>query len=75
MCGLAGELRFDHQPADLAAVERITHHRAPRGPDAWGFHAQGPIALGHRRLGRSNNLFSIAGQITDDGVELGDRNF
>lgn len=23
---------------------------APRGPDAWGFHSQGPIALGHRRL-------------------------
>lgn len=50
MCGLAGELRFDAQPADLAAIERITHHLAPRGPDAWGFHAQGPIALGHRRL-------------------------
>ena len=50
MCGLAGELRFDNQPADLAAVERITHHLAPRGPDAWGFHSQGPIALGHRRL-------------------------
>lgn len=50
MCGLAGELRFDQQPADLAAIERITHHLAPRGPDAWGFHAQGPIALGHRRL-------------------------
>ncbi|TDF81160.1 N-acetylglutaminylglutamine amidotransferase [Pseudomonas sp. H9] len=55
MCGLAGEFRFtpiDHppRPADLAAVERITHHLAPRGPDAWGFHSQGPIALGHRRL-------------------------
>jgi asparagine synthase (glutamine-hydrolysing) len=50
MCGLAGELRFDHQPADLAAIERITHHLAPRGPDAWGFHSQGPVALGHRRL-------------------------
>ena len=50
MCGLAGELRFDNQPADLSAVERITHHLAPRGPDAWGFHSQGPIALGHRRL-------------------------
>jgi asparagine synthase (glutamine-hydrolysing) len=53
MCGLAGELRFIDQaprPADLAAVERITHHLAPRGPDAWGFHSQGPIALGHRRL-------------------------
>ncbi|MBM7059675.1 N-acetylglutaminylglutamine amidotransferase [Pseudomonas sp. UL073] len=50
MCGIAGELRFDHQPADLAALERITHHMAPRGPDAWGFHSQGPIGLGHRRL-------------------------
>lgn len=28
----------------------MTHHLAPRGPDAWGFHSQGPIALGHRRL-------------------------
>ncbi|HWD31054.1 MAG TPA: N-acetylglutaminylglutamine amidotransferase [Pseudomonas sp.] len=55
MCGLAGEFRFTPvahppRPADLAAVERITHHLAPRGPDAWGFHSQGPIALGHRRL-------------------------
>ncbi|CAK9888084.1 MULTISPECIES: N-acetylglutaminylglutamine amidotransferase [Pseudomonas] len=55
MCGLAGEFRFTPvahppRPADLAAVERITHHLAPRGPDAWGFYSQGPIALGHRRL-------------------------
>lgn len=50
MCGISGELRFDKRPADLAAVERITHHLAPRGPDAWGFHSQGPVALGHRRL-------------------------
>ena len=50
MCGIAGELRFDNQPADLGAIERITHHLAPRGPDAWGFHSQGPIAFGHRRL-------------------------
>ncbi|MEF9898199.1 MAG: N-acetylglutaminylglutamine amidotransferase [Pseudomonas sp.] len=55
MCGLAGEFRFTPvahppRPADLAAVERMTHHLAPRGPDAWGFHSQGPIALGHRRL-------------------------
>ncbi|WP_165668541.1 N-acetylglutaminylglutamine amidotransferase [Metapseudomonas otitidis] len=50
MCGISGELRFDNRPADLAAVERITHQMAPRGPDAWGFHSQGPVALGHRRL-------------------------
>ncbi|MDX5371131.1 MAG: N-acetylglutaminylglutamine amidotransferase [Pseudomonadaceae bacterium] len=50
MCGIAGELRFDQQPADLAALEKITHHLAPRGPDACGFHSQGPLAFGHRRL-------------------------
>ncbi|WP_097083803.1 MULTISPECIES: N-acetylglutaminylglutamine amidotransferase [unclassified Pseudomonas] len=50
MCGISGELTFNDQPANLAAIERITHHLAPRGPDAWGFHSQGPIALGHRRL-------------------------
>lgn len=50
MCGIAGELRFDQQPADLAALEKITHHLAPRGPDACGFHSSGPLAFGHRRL-------------------------
>ena len=50
MCGLAGELRFDGQPADLAALARITHHLTSRGPDGCGFHSQGPLALGHRRL-------------------------
>ncbi|MGY4534278.1 asparagine synthase (glutamine-hydrolyzing) [Pseudomonas sp. TE3786] len=50
MCGISGELRFNHRPADLAAVERITQHLAPRGPDAHGLHSQGSIALGHRRL-------------------------
>ncbi|MBD1551414.1 N-acetylglutaminylglutamine amidotransferase [Pseudomonas typographi] len=50
MCGISGEISFNQQPANLAAVERITHHMAPRGPDAWGFHSQGPVALGHRRL-------------------------
>lgn len=50
MCGIAGELRFDQQPADLAALARMTHHLAPRGPDDCGFHSSGPLALGHRRL-------------------------
>ena len=50
MCGIAGELRFDQQPADLAALARITHHLAPRGPDDCGFHSQGCLAFGHRRL-------------------------
>ena len=61
MCGIAGELRFDRRPADLAAVERITYHLAPRGPDAHGFHSQGPIALGHRRL-KIMDLAEASGQ-------------
>jgi asparagine synthase (glutamine-hydrolysing) len=61
MCGIAGELRFDQQPADLAAVARITHHLAARGPDACGFHSQGPLALGHRRL-KIMDLAEASGQ-------------
>ncbi len=61
MCGIAGELRFDNQPASLAAVERITHHLTSRGPDACGFHSHGPLALGHRRL-KIMDLCEASGQ-------------
>ncbi|MCF7202236.1 N-acetylglutaminylglutamine amidotransferase [Pseudomonas oligotrophica] len=61
MCGIAGELRFDNQPADLAAIERITQHLTARGPDACGFHSQGPLAFGHRRL-KIMDLCEASGQ-------------
>ena len=50
MCGLAGEVRFDGQRADVAAVERSCAVMSPRGPDGSGIWAQGRAALGHRRL-------------------------
>ncbi|MGW3356762.1 N-acetylglutaminylglutamine amidotransferase [Streptomyces bungoensis] len=50
MCGLAGEIRFDGERPDIAAVERMTDRLAPRGPDGRGVWSQGPVALGHRRL-------------------------
>lgn len=50
MCGFAGEVRFDHSPADLNAVTRMGESLAPRGPDAAGSFQQGRIALAHRRL-------------------------
>ncbi|HWD52112.1 MAG TPA: N-acetylglutaminylglutamine amidotransferase [Acidimicrobiales bacterium] len=50
MCGLTGELRFDGRPADVAALERSCAVMACRGPDGSGVWAQGPAALGHRRL-------------------------
>ena len=50
MCGLAGEFRFDGRRAEIDAVERACEVLEPRGPDGGGTWADGPIALGHRRL-------------------------
>ena len=50
MCGLAGEIRFDGRPADVAACACVTHAMEARGPDSSGVWARGPVALGHRRL-------------------------
>ena len=50
MCGIAGEIRFDDVPADVDAVTTMTAALHRRGPDAWGIHAGGRTALGHRRL-------------------------
>jgi asparagine synthase (glutamine-hydrolysing) len=50
VCGIAGELRHDGQPADAAALARMSEAMAPRGPDGAGLWAQDGAALGHRRL-------------------------
>ncbi|HZE01292.1 MAG TPA: N-acetylglutaminylglutamine amidotransferase [Pseudonocardiaceae bacterium] len=50
MCGIAGEIRFDDQPADIDAVSSMTAALHRRGPDGWGIHAGAAAALGHRRL-------------------------
>jgi asparagine synthase (glutamine-hydrolysing) len=50
MCGIAGFLRSDGQWADRAIVERMTATLSHRGPDGAGYHCDGPVALGHRRL-------------------------
>jgi asparagine synthase (glutamine-hydrolysing) len=50
MCGIAGFVRGDNQPAERRVLERMTARLAHRGPDGDGFHLAGPVALGHRRL-------------------------
>ncbi len=51
MCGISGFLARDPRaPADLAATKRIADAISHRGPDSAGFFADGPCALGHRRL-------------------------
>ncbi|NEC28672.1 N-acetylglutaminylglutamine amidotransferase [Streptomyces sp. SID8111] len=70
MCGLSGELRLDGGRVDLAAVERMTDRLAPRGPDGRGLWAQGPVALGHRRLKIIDLSDSGAQPMTDPGARL-----
>lgn len=51
MCGIAGSLRLDGgESADRELVRAMCGVLAHRGPDAEGFHADGPLVLGHRRL-------------------------
>ena len=48
MCGITGYLSDD--PRAPAALPGMTAALAHRGPDADGFHYDGPIGFGHRRL-------------------------
>jgi asparagine synthase (glutamine-hydrolysing) len=50
MCGFSGELRLDGGIADVTTAAIMAEAMAPRGPDGSGAWAQGPLALGHRRL-------------------------
>jgi asparagine synthase (glutamine-hydrolysing) len=50
MCGIAGFVNGGGRAADRAIVERMTATLAHRGPDGDGFHLDGPVAFGHRRL-------------------------
>ncbi|MGH8642710.1 MAG: asparagine synthase (glutamine-hydrolyzing) [Burkholderiales bacterium] len=57
MCGIYGILSLDGSPADpalLSAMGRVTVHR---GPDDEGHHADGPCAIGMRRL----SIIDLAG--------------
>jgi asparagine synthase (glutamine-hydrolysing) len=48
MCGIAGYLSDD--PRARAALPAMTAALAHRGPDADGFHVDGALGFGHRRL-------------------------
>ena len=50
MCGICGWFDTKGQPADLAAVARMSARLEQRGPDHLGSFADGPVGLGHRRL-------------------------
>ncbi|MDP2073546.1 N-acetylglutaminylglutamine amidotransferase [Hydrogenophaga sp.] len=50
MCGIAGEIRFDGEPVDVAALSRMNERQQPRGPDGQGLQVSDRFGFGHRRL-------------------------
>ncbi|MGW4197739.1 asparagine synthase (glutamine-hydrolyzing) [Streptomyces sp. NPDC005004] len=51
MCGITGWVSFDRDlAADDSALDAMTETMSCRGPDDRGTWAEGPAALGHRRL-------------------------
>lgn len=50
MCGIYGVLRLDDRDADATLVRRMAGVVVHRGPDDEGLHADGPCAIGMRRL-------------------------
>lgn len=51
MCGICGVFNFESRaPADREALERAARAMAHRGPDDEGFHIDGELGLGNRRL-------------------------
>jgi len=50
MCGIAGLLNLDGEPAAPVYLRRMTDAIAHRGPDGEGFFTEGIVGIGHRRL-------------------------
>jgi len=50
MCGIAGVIALDGSQSARATVQEIVARLSHRGPDDCGFHFDGRIGLGHRRL-------------------------
>lgn len=51
MCGICGQYNFGSQaPVRRADIEAMTKSIAHRGPDDEGYHLDGPLGLGFRRL-------------------------
>ena len=66
MCGITGYHSDD--PRARAALPLMTAALAHRGPDADGFHFDGPVGLGHRRLSVIDLALSRQPLVSADGA-------
>ena len=67
MCGIAGIFQADGAPVATDLLRRMTDVLAHRGPDGEGFHVEGPVGLGHRRLA----IIDVAGGVQPMGARDG----
>jgi asparagine synthase (glutamine-hydrolysing) len=69
MCGIAGFVHADPQRcADAKRLRWMTDVVSYRGPDGEGFHLQGNVALGHRRLSIIDLATGDQPMSSDDGL-------
>ena len=57
MCGIYGVLQLDGEPVSTAVLDGMGRRTIHRGPDDEGAYADGPVALGMRRL----SIIDVAG--------------
>ena len=58
MCGICGQFNYrDDAPVIRRDIERMADSIVHRGPDDFGFHLDGPVGLGFRRL----SIIDLAG--------------
>ncbi len=69
MCGICGKFYLDTQrPVEPALIHKMSAVIKHRGPDADGFHIQGAIGLGHRRLKIIDLGAGIQPMYNEDGM-------
>ena len=69
MCGICGVVYGDRaRPVDRATLEAMTRLMAHRGPDGEGFHIDGPVGLGHRRLSVIDIEAGVQPMTNEDGT-------
>jgi asparagine synthase (glutamine-hydrolysing) len=67
MCGIAGIVDMKGRPVDAGLLGRLCDKLAHRGPDAEGYHVDGPVGLGQRRL----SIIDLSGGAQPMGNEDG----
>jgi len=70
MCGICGQLRFDHKSVQSETLSTMMSKIARRGPDASGQWAEDKIGFGHQRLSIIDLSNYAAQPMVDDSLGL-----